>query len=46
MQRINDAVAPYTRFVRSERAKLEDARQELDGSRQEQGKLQTLIEEL
>ncbi len=46
MQRINDAVAPYTRFVRSERAKLEDARRELAGSQQEQGKLQPLIDGL
>jgi hypothetical protein len=46
MQRITDAIAPYTRFVRAERAKLEETRSELLDSQQAHGRLLTEIEEL
>lgn len=45
-QRITDAIAPYTRFVRAEQDKLEQTKAELTKARQVQGKLRTEIEEL
>lgn len=44
MGRINDAVAPYTRFVRAERGKMEETQAELDDARQTQGRLRAEIE--
>lgn len=46
LQRINDAVAPYTRFVRGERAKLEETRLELIEAQKAHGRLRAEIEEL
>ncbi len=46
MQRINDAIAPYTRFVRAERGKLEETKKELTVAKQEQGRLRVQIEEI
>lgn len=46
LQRINDAVAPYTRFVRGERAKLEETRAELTEAQKAHGRLRAEIEEL
>ncbi len=46
LQRINDAVAPYTRFVRAERDKLEETRTELTEAQQIQGRLRVQIEEM
>lgn len=44
--RINDAVAPYTRFVRAEREKLQQRQSELAGAQQTQGRLRAEIESL
>lgn len=46
VQRIREAVAPYTRFVRVEREKLERLESELDDARTEVTKLHTMIDEL
>jgi len=46
MGRINDAIAPYTRFVRAERGKLDETKTELTAAQQEQGRLRVQIEEL
>ena len=46
LSRIEDAVAPYTRFVRSERDRLGKARTELEDSRSELGGLKQEIEGL
>lgn len=46
VHRIRDAVAPYTRFVRAERERLEEARRELAASRGEISALQSELEEL
>jgi hypothetical protein len=45
LQRINDAVTPYTRFVRAERTKLEQTKGELAQAQQTQGRLRAEIEE-
>jgi hypothetical protein len=44
IQRINDAIAPYTRFVRAERDKLEQTKANLTQARQTQGQLRAEIE--
>jgi len=44
--RINDAVAPYTRFVRAEREKLQQRQSELTDAQQTQGRLRAEIESL
>jgi small GTP-binding protein len=44
--RIEEALAPYTRFVRSERTRLQEARTELEGSRVELEKLRAEVERL
>ncbi len=46
LQRITEAIAPYTRFVRAEREKLERTKGELDEAQRQQGRLRTQIEEL
>ncbi len=46
IQRINDAVSPYTRFVRAERKKLEGTKADLLGAQQTQGRLRAEIEAL
>jgi small GTP-binding protein len=44
LQRINDAVAPYTRFVRAEQAKGQQTQAELAQAQQAQGRLRAEIE--
>jgi hypothetical protein len=44
LQRINEAVAPYTRFVRAEQGKLEQRQAELTAAQQMQGRLRAEIE--
>ena len=44
IQRINDAIVPYTRFVRAERDKLEQTKANLTQARQTQGQLRAEIE--
>jgi uncharacterized protein YlxW (UPF0749 family) len=44
LQRINDAIAPYTRFVRAEQKKLEETHVELIEAQQSQGRLRAEIE--
>lgn len=44
LDRIHEAVAPYTRFVRAERAKLEETQTELNQAQQIQGRLRAEIE--
>jgi hypothetical protein len=46
LQRINDAIAPYTRFVRAEQEKLEQTKSELTEARQMQGRLRAEIEDM
>ena len=46
IQRIREAVAPYTRFVRVEREKLERLESELKDAKVEVSTLRTMIEEL
>lgn len=46
LQRIDDAIAPYTRFIRAERAKLEESKAELTESQKMYGRLRTEIEDL
>lgn len=46
LQRVNDAIAPYTRFVRAERAKLEKSKSELTEAQKTFGRLRTEIEGL
>ena len=46
VQRIREAVAPYTRFVRVEREKLERLEAELKAAEVEVGRLRTMIDEL
>jgi small GTP-binding protein len=43
---INDAIAPYTRFVRAERTKLQEIQQKLEGIRTEMERLKARIEGL
>jgi len=44
LQRITDAIAPYTRFVRAEQQKLQQMQAELTGAQQTQGRLRAEIE--
>jgi hypothetical protein len=44
LQRINDAIAPYTRFVRAEQQKLEQTQTELTEAQRTQGRLRAEIE--
>ena len=44
--RIDNTIAPYTRFVRAERDKLLDSQTELERLQQEMGRLKVEIEEL
>jgi hypothetical protein len=44
VQQINEAIAPYTRFVRAERTKLEQTKENLIQAGQTQGKLRAEIE--
>jgi len=46
LQRINEATAPYTRFVRAEQEKLQQAQAELDKAGQIQARLRAEIEEI
>ncbi|HRV92320.1 MAG TPA: dynamin family protein [Anaerolineae bacterium] len=46
LARINDAVAPYTRFVRAERSKMEETQAELNQAKETQGRLRAEIERL
>lgn len=46
LQRINEAISPYTRFIRSERQKLTDAQQELDQIKANLVQLKVKIEEI
>ncbi|MDQ3856342.1 MAG: dynamin family protein [Chloroflexota bacterium] len=43
IERINEAIAPYTRFVRTEHARLTEARANLDGIRHEVAELRAEI---
>ncbi|MCB0153882.1 MAG: dynamin, partial [Anaerolineae bacterium] len=43
-QRIVEAIAPYTRFVRSEKTKLEETKTQLSEARRVQGRLRAEIE--
>jgi hypothetical protein len=45
LQRITDAITPYTRFVRAERDKLAQTKTELDNARKAQGRLRAEIED-
>ncbi|MEM7032693.1 MAG: dynamin family protein [Chloroflexota bacterium] len=46
LQRINEAIAPYTRFVRSERTKLDAIKNELNDAQQKQAQLRAEIEHM
>ena len=46
LQRINEAIAPYTRFVRAERTKLMDAQSVFEGIKTNLNRLKISIEEL
>jgi small GTP-binding protein len=46
LQRIQEAISPYTRFVRGEREKLSQARQELEGFRKQIEGIKARIEEV
>jgi hypothetical protein len=46
LHNINEAIAPYTRFVRAERGKLQDARAELDEVRDGLGRLKVRVDGL
>jgi hypothetical protein len=46
VSRIQDAIAPYTRFVRAERGKLEDTKAELTEAQKTQTHLRAEIEEV
>ena len=46
LQRINEAIAPYTRFVRAEQAKLKDTQAELERIRNELIRIQAKVEEI
>lgn len=43
---INEAIAPYTRFVRAERTKLQDTKDQLENIRREMDQLKSRIESL
>ncbi len=46
LQRINEATAPYSRFVRAEQGKLEQTRNGLTQAQQMQGRLRSEIEDM
>ncbi len=46
LQRIQNTIAPYTRFVRAERSKLSDSQQELERLQVELGRVRAEIESL
>lgn len=46
LQRINEAIGPYTRFVRAERDKLQTAQTELDRIREGLGRLRVRVDDL
>ena len=46
LQRINEAIAPYTRFVRAEQEKLQQMQAELTEAQQMQGRLRAEIERM
>ena len=46
LQRINDAIAPYSRFVRAERGKLVDAQSGFESIKNNLNRLKTSIEEM
>jgi len=46
LQQINDAISPYTRFVRAERNKLQEVRAEMDEIKVGLNRLQVEVEEL
>jgi small GTP-binding protein len=46
LHRINDAIAPYTRFVRAERTKLVDSKASLDDFRQTLAQIEAKIQDL
>jgi small GTP-binding protein len=46
LQRINEAIAPYTRFVRAEQAKLQETQIALEAAARTQGRLRAEIEEM
>ncbi len=46
LERIHEAVAPYTRFVRAEQEKVQQAQAELDRAQQAQGRLRAEIESM
>jgi len=46
LQRINDTIAPYTRFIRAERGKLEESKSELTEAQKTHGRLRTEIQDL
>ncbi len=46
LHRINDAISPYTRFIRAERQKLEHAQHEVDQVKTNLVQLKTQIEEI
>jgi len=46
LQRINDAISPYTRFVRAEQDKLEQMKTSLTDAQQKQGQLRAEIQEI
>jgi len=46
LQRIQDAIVPYTRFVRSERQRLEEEKSALADAQRGQSSLRQDIEEL
>ena len=43
---INEAIAPYTRFVRAERAKLQEAQSSLNGLKMDYGRVTAQVEAL
>jgi hypothetical protein len=46
LQRINEAIGPYTRFVRAERGKLLDAEKRLEGLSDQIDQLKIRVEDL
>ena len=46
LQRINEAIAPYTRFVRAEQARLKETQAELERIKNELIRIQAAVEEL
>jgi Fe2+ transport system protein B len=46
LQHINEAIAPYTRFVRAERTKLMETQTRLDGIKQALDQLKVKVDEI